>query len=175
MKIYMDEAYVYRSRTIIPLNEANCTDKQAFDSVSINCVCRKYVLSWRACLLLFVNTGERVHLNNVKWYFGISMVKYTDKILCSQIDEIFRGNRKCFYSIRRRPEGVWSNGAGCEPYKNEKVIEELFGLPRETITCMKLVSKSRLRHEISSPTRTFGLWVGIPLKIWISVFILCLC
>jgi hypothetical protein len=25
MKIHMDEAYVYRNRTIIPLNEVDCT------------------------------------------------------------------------------------------------------------------------------------------------------
>jgi hypothetical protein len=30
-----------------------------------------------------VNTGERVHLNNVKWHFGMSMAKE----VYSQIDE----------------------------------------------------------------------------------------
>jgi hypothetical protein len=32
-----------------------------------------------------------------------------------------------------------------------------------------------LRHELSSPARTLGTWVRIPLKTWMSVFILCLC
>jgi hypothetical protein len=34
-----------------------------------------------------------------------------------------------------------------------------------------------LRHELSSPARTLGTWVRIPLKAWMfvmSVFILCL-
>jgi hypothetical protein len=28
----------------------------------------------------------------------------------------------------------------------------------------------RLRHELSSPARTLGLWVRIPLQVWMSVF-----
>jgi hypothetical protein len=32
-----------------------------------------------------------------------------------------------------------------------------------------------LRHELSSPAGTLGLWVLIPLKARMSVFILCLC
>jgi hypothetical protein len=50
----------------------DATAKQVFDSAYSDCVWRKYVHSWTA---LFVNTGERVHLNNVKRHFGIRMVK----------------------------------------------------------------------------------------------------
>jgi hypothetical protein len=32
-----------------------------------------------------------------------------------------------------------------------------------------------LRHELSSPARALGSWVRIPLKAWMSAFILCLC
>jgi hypothetical protein len=31
------------------------------------------------------------------------------------------------------------------------------------------------KHEMSSPAETQGSWVRVPLKAWISVFILCLC
>jgi hypothetical protein len=32
-----------------------------------------------------------------------------------------------------------------------------------------------LRHELSSLARTLGSWVRIPLKAWVSAFIMCLC
>jgi hypothetical protein len=36
-------------------------------------------------------------------------------------------------------------------------------------------SKADLRHEQSSPARTLGSWVGIPLEAWISVcVVLCI-
>jgi hypothetical protein len=35
--------------------------------------------------------------------------------------------------------------------------------------------KRGLSHEMSSPARTLGSWVTIPLKAWMSLFILCLC
>jgi hypothetical protein len=36
--------------------------------------------------------------------------------------------------------------------------------------------RAGLRHEMSSPARTLGTWIRIPLKAWMSVwFILCLC
>jgi hypothetical protein len=53
--------------------------------------------------LFFVNTGEWVH-------FGISMVKEVYR----QNGEKIRDNRKCSDLTQRRPEDVWSHGAGCE-------------------------------------------------------------
>jgi hypothetical protein len=50
----------------------------------------------------------------------------------------------------------------------------------ELVECIKINHRSRwprgIRHELSSLARMPGLWVQIPLKVWMSVctFILCL-
>jgi hypothetical protein len=76
----MDEAYVCRRRTIIPLNEVDCThDVETRPRNRSSTQCRVRVpqtcTQLNSVCLLFVNTGERVHLNNVKGHFGISMAK----------------------------------------------------------------------------------------------------
>jgi hypothetical protein len=51
--------------------------------------------------------------------------------------------------------------------------------PFQVLVYWTVLSRSqwqrRLRHEMSSRARTLASWVGIPLKAWMSVFILCLC
>jgi hypothetical protein len=66
----MGEAYVYRSRTITPLNEVDCTC-----DVETRPRNRQTCTQLNIVYLLFVNIGERIHLNKVKGHFGISMVK----------------------------------------------------------------------------------------------------
>jgi hypothetical protein len=101
MKIDMDEAYVYRSTTITPLTEVDCTRdfemlRQtgvwfSVERLRVPQTCTQL----KSLCLLFVNSGEWVQLNNVKGHFGMNMVKEVcQQILYSQMGEKIRDNKK---------------------------------------------------------------------------------
>jgi hypothetical protein len=96
---------------------------------------------------LFVNTGERVRLNNVKGHFGISVVKevYRQNPVFTNWWKI-SDNRKWFDSTRRRPEDVWSHGAGSERSItgiDKKILKETeIGIPYSLFHVSKSCQKS---------------------------------
>jgi hypothetical protein len=53
----------------------------------------------------------------------------------------------------------------------------LLDIPMTEVTHWRSQCPRGLRHELSSPARTLGSWVKIPLKAWMSICasILCLC
>jgi hypothetical protein len=108
MKTDMAEAYVYRSRTITPLNEVDCTrdvETRPRNRRLTQCrACRVIV-----CASTMYSAEQRVFTAREYWrkgshkqcqraFWNKSGKEVYDKILYSQIGEIIRENGKCFDS-----------------------------------------------------------------------------
>lgn len=73
----MNEAYVYRSRTILTVNKVNYTyDLETWSlkrqlTRCSDCLYHKYILSCTACICYssICYTGKQIYLNNVKEHY----------------------------------------------------------------------------------------------------------